>query len=651
MLSPSAVALPSPALPAPALPTPAPVQKAAEKPVPVKAPEPVTQADIDRAIDRAAQFLLSRQELDGSWRPDEAKYISGQTGLCLYTLLKAGVEKSHPSIERGIAFLRANPPRWTYGIACCILAVNEASPERFAPEIEEWTGTLLECQGRGFGYPNGQGSAGVEDLSLSQYGALGLRVAEANGIKIHHTIWEDLIKYAFSTHNDDGSFSYRQGTDHTGSMTAAGVAVLQIAREALLAQNRMGVREARQIDEAIEAAFEWLGENLRMDRNPDPRSKNDNAGHMTRWSLYYLYGLERVGGLTGARDFGGRDWYAEASTFLVKHQGGEGQWGTANGEPHPGTCFGVLVLKRATAPTSGKKPRGKKSYGNDVATRPMSLRITGDSPLTAWISSFGEPTLKKFEWDAERGKGPRVIRVEYLDATSDEVLAVTGGDAEAPARAKRFAARFKLSRPGKFRLKARAYLRPIDDTEGEEVVVTSQIIEVSIDGASTQGMRDAQHDLGLNALSATRCEVRASSFATDAQRPEYAADGFSAYQWLSKPDDEDRWVEVEPDRPQRGDHVVLSPALWRPDKRTHWGRPGKIFLRVNGKSVGEFEMNPDPYAKTYIPLKKKTVVREIRIEILETVKGQDGGHGKASGFAEIELQLRPDLVKARKRKM
>ena len=620
-------------------------------PVEVKAPPPVTSDDVDRAIQRAIRFLLSRQELDGSWKPDEGKYVSGQTGHCLYTLIKAGLPTSHQAIQRGIEFLRANPPEWTYGIACCLLAVHAADPVLYLPEIEEWTAALLEAQGTGFSYPgNARFANFAEDLSLTQYGALGLRVAEASGLEVDHEIWENLITYALSTGNDDGSFSYHPGGDHTGSMTAAGIAVLQIARAALQAQKRINPREVRQIQERIEEGYEWLGEHMRMDRNPDSRSETDDKGHMTRWALYYLYGLERVGGLTGERTFGGRDWYEEAKEFLVRNQGGEGQWATRHGEPHPGTCFGVLVLKRATAASSGQKPRGKSTYGDDKPSRPMSLRMAGDTPLTAWISSFGDKTLKKFEWDAEIGKGPRVVRVEYINAETEEVIATTEGKPDKPAKNERFAAQFVMTQPGNFRIRAKAYLKPIDDVEGEEVIVLSQIIEVTVDAVASQGMLDATEDLGRNALRATRCTVTASSFATDRQVPAFAADGKMCYGWLSKPDDAERWIEVEPDRPQRGDFVVLTPAIYEPNKRTHWGRPSKVFLRVNGKKVGEFDVNPDPFAKTYIPLKSKTVVRKIRVEILDTTKGVDGGHGAASGFAEVELQLRPDLRKKMKKR-
>ena len=50
-----------------------------------------TQEQIDHAIDRGLDFILSRQALDGSWSADEHRYIAGQTGLCVYTLLKGGL--------------------------------------------------------------------------------------------------------------------------------------------------------------------------------------------------------------------------------------------------------------------------------------------------------------------------------------------------------------------------------------------------------------------------------------------------------------------------------------------------------------------------------------------------------------------------------
>ena len=79
-------------------------------------------------------------------------------------------------------------------------------------------------------------------------------------------------------------------------------------------------------------------------RQPDPvlrtrrrgkrphRAGNGLAGRTSGWTeipasrrrgvgLYYLYGVERVGRLTGRRFIGGHDWYREGADYLVRQQG------------------------------------------------------------------------------------------------------------------------------------------------------------------------------------------------------------------------------------------------------------------------------------------------------------------------------------------
>lgn len=607
-------------------------------------PSPFASQDaIDTAIDRGVTYLLGRQCLDGSWKPDEERYVSGQTGLCLYTLLKAGLPRDHPSIVRGIAFIRAHPPRWTYGISCCVLALQTANGARYKEEISAWTERLLEGHGKGFSYPGSH-----EDLSLTQYGCLALRAAESVGFEVSKDIWEDLVDFAFRVYKDDGSFTYTPGNKSTGSMTSAGVAVLQIARDALEAKGKLSRREEKRIDEAIENGLKWLGENFAVDRNPDPIEKNQSAGHMTRWKLYFLYGLERVGGLTGRPKFGEHDWYAKASTFLVNAQGALGAWGTPYGEKHPGTCFGVLVLKRATAPSSGGKASAHaRAYGDDDPAREVSLRVTGDTPMTAWVSTIGDAAKTKHEWSLERGKGPRVHRVEYINPESGEVYATIKGNPEEASKGKRFAAQLRMKKPGTYKVAARVFVRPLDASASEEVALQSQTLDIRVDGVMTQGMRAAMADFGRNELSKVKCDVKASS--SHARHPaRFVNDGLTCYGWLCSHEDEAPWIAIEPTRPQRGDHVVLTPHVASATELGAWGQPTKILLRINGKKAGEHLIVVDEYAKTYIPLKKKLTIRSIKIEVLERRQGTSGGDGKLVGFAEVALQLRPDLRRSKR---
>ena len=77
------------------------------------------------------------------------------------------------------------------------------------------------------------------------------------------------------------------------------------------------------------------------------------------WHYYYLYGLERVGSLTGVRWVGKNDWYRLGADHLIGAQTKDGGWQSAAmaGKPADNTeseivqtCFALLFLKRATTP-------------------------------------------------------------------------------------------------------------------------------------------------------------------------------------------------------------------------------------------------------------------------------------------------------------
>ncbi len=605
-------------------------------------PAHATQAQIDDAIDRGATYLLTRQELDGSWKPDEHRYVSGQTGLSLYTLLKAGIPRSHPSIQRGIGFLRAHPPRWTYGIACCVLALHEADPELYRAEIEEWLEILLEAHGRGFSYPGLH-----EDLSLTQYGCLALRVAEKMEIGVNPKVWKALLDYGMDLQHENGAFTYRPGSPRSGSMTAAGIAVVHIARDALLAADKLSARGERTSAAAIDRGVEWLGQHLVMDHNPDPDQENKNAGHMQRWRLYYLYGLERVGGLTGRKLFGTRDWYQEAADFLVRTQKENGTWTTNYGEAHPGTCFGVLVLRRATAPTSGSRPPIARAYGGDDPARAASMRATGDTPLTLWISSVSDEVRETHEWDDERGKGLRLWRVEYFDADTQEILATIPGDPETPHGSDRFAAQVRMEQPGKYRIGARLLVRPIDDVDDEEVPILTQTIEADVRAIYTPEQKTYQAEFGQSAFTNTAVKIRASS-ENGGRAAAQAADGLTCYGWACAKEDAEPWIEFEPRRPQRGTVIALTP-IWRSaDEPEHWDQPTKVRLSINGKSRGIHDVDLSGSGKAYIELAKRTTIRNMRLEIVERSGGVHAPDKGIVGFAEVELVLR-EVKKARRR--
>ena len=93
----------------------------------------------------------------------------------------------------------------------------------------------------------------------------------------------------------------------------------------------------------VERGLTWLGKNFSVRVNPG----DDN------WLLYYLYGLERVGRMTGRRFIGAHDWYREGAELLVREQDISGSWrGVSSQESNPliATSFALLFLSKGRRP-------------------------------------------------------------------------------------------------------------------------------------------------------------------------------------------------------------------------------------------------------------------------------------------------------------
>lgn len=311
------------------------------------------RAEVNLAIDRGIQKLLTLQKKDGSFQispPGSAshneRYPMGVTALALYTLLKSGLRPDDPAIIRTLEFLRYQPFKRVYSVSTLILALDAMKDPSMDPWIQKaakWLVELVHPEEHIWAYPEG-----TPDFSNTQFAVLALWFAEQHGFQVPKKIWVDLINEAVARQNNDGGFGYRPDNmpESSGSMTSAGITILTLALWRLedeasffspKRRARAGLERAwAYMDRCFTTTGNFGGSNgVILDMYP-------HAYRNYVFHFYYLYGLERICALSRRNSIGGRDWYREGALYLLSKEEEGGGWGIL--EP---TCFALLFLRRA----------------------------------------------------------------------------------------------------------------------------------------------------------------------------------------------------------------------------------------------------------------------------------------------------------------
>ncbi|MDZ4851712.1 MAG: DUF4159 domain-containing protein [Pirellulaceae bacterium] len=290
--------------------------------------QPVTAEAVERTIDRAIDFLRQSQQQNnspnsGRWDGAES-YGSAQTALVVLALLNCGLSPDEPTVAEGLSYIQSHAPTKTYETALQIMAYCAANPNRYARQIRnnvEWLEKAQVTSGKGKGGWGYEGKGGQTDPSNAQFAVLALWDAQRSNIVQSH----DAMKLAAEYWNvrqkngagnfNRGAWSYN-GSDFSGSMTCAGIASMIMAEDALQIADVDVTQQGIQccVEEPRESLADlgvaWLQRNYTIDNNPGTGA----------WWFYYLYGLERVGRLTGKRFYGEHDWYREGCQLLVARQ-------------------------------------------------------------------------------------------------------------------------------------------------------------------------------------------------------------------------------------------------------------------------------------------------------------------------------------------
>lgn len=304
--------------------------------------------DVLAATEKARRYLWAAQRTDGSW-PDY-RFDGGTTALAALALLNAGTKPDQPAMRSALAVVEGIPEEYTYVVALKIQALAAAGAAMNRKAIQRAVDWLAEAQlvnGR-WGYrAKGKQWSGGGDFSNSQFALLGLHEAAKAGARVPATVWHRARRSWLGAQQDDGGWAYTARSSRTtGSMTTAGLASLYILGHSLAMH--VADRQAEGQEPAccgqyrlfrpMDRGFAWLEQHFSVRENPGNR----------HWYYYYMYGLERVGILSGFSHFGPHDWYREGLAELLQRQRPDGSWREHNAVVD--TAFALLFLAKGHRP-------------------------------------------------------------------------------------------------------------------------------------------------------------------------------------------------------------------------------------------------------------------------------------------------------------
>lgn len=343
-------------------------------PTPAPAAPPPGEEDefvrkVNRAIDRGVQYLKSqhnpRTHWEGFWLNQAADMQGGVTALAALALLNCGEKPDSKELKAALDYLRSLRPSKTYVVGLSTMAFAEARQPRDLPTIQKNVDWLIQNATRsggritGWTYPfNDNPSASQPDGSNTQYAVLGLYAGKQAGAKIDDEVWKQIRQLYIESQRPAGDAGYWQYTEAGGlsgpsfTMTVAGASGLLIAG--------MGLNISQQgLDPATGVAKNCGKYDL---NGPLQRGMNWIARHFAYYNaresksdFYNIYGIERVGRLSGQRFIGRTDWYRDGCELLVRDQTREGAWAQKHGIQIDGvnviaTSFALLFLSKGRTP-------------------------------------------------------------------------------------------------------------------------------------------------------------------------------------------------------------------------------------------------------------------------------------------------------------
>jgi hypothetical protein len=353
----------------------------------------VTDADIDRAIERTVRYIYGRQLAHGLW-PDDGQFglpSGGTSALALFALLDAGEKPQVAAIQKGLLAVCDVNTNNLYVRAFRLMALAQGGgrekpdaklkgsnkPEDKATYAAQeklnktyladkdylMTNTATGVKATAVGSWGYTGPDAKGDNSCSQIALLALWELLHAGEDIP-PILAQKIEATWIARQKKASNAWTYAAVGEGepmaTMTTAGIASMFICQDVLIG----GVCKPYANQKFIDNAVSWVGPQLKPDF-----IKNG----------YLAFCVQRVGMAAGYKFIGDMDWFATGARELVKPQpmgpNFGGQWG-----PNVAASFNLLFLSRGRTPQVFNKVQladgtGWDTHPRDIAQFALYMRM------------------------------------------------------------------------------------------------------------------------------------------------------------------------------------------------------------------------------------------------------------------------------------
>jgi hypothetical protein len=325
--------------------------------------EPLVEK-VRKAIQGGIKYLRSQQLADGSWEIYQISTLQpgGTTALALLALLNAGVPPEDKMVKKGLEYLRKIDSKHTYVTSLQTMVYAEARQTADSIRIQRNVDWLIDKAavwdgGKLLGWSYGTTGRSYPDNSNSQYAVLALHAGRLAGARIKPQVWEAIRNLYLKTQTPEGGWIYSTKFNSVSYLTmdVAGLTGLIISglelnksREKLIIPARKGASVhadncgGYKENEPVRKALDWITRRGRFDIQ------------LPNKIYYNLYGIERIGRLSGERFLANHDWYREGCEFLVEKQNkGDGYWPRGDQFdqwPLLNTSFALLFLSKGRTP-------------------------------------------------------------------------------------------------------------------------------------------------------------------------------------------------------------------------------------------------------------------------------------------------------------